>query len=88
LIKSGKSIIYPLIDRLIWFIVTLSISTKTTKWDFSAIKIVKTSNLMEDDFFCRLFDCLYIKKEIAEKYSINMIINDFCSMREQRRQLK
>jgi hypothetical protein len=43
---------YPLVDRLIRFILTLPVSTTTTKRAFSAMKIVKISlrNRIENDF--------------------------------------
>ena len=44
--------IYPLVDRLIRFILTLPVSTATTERAFSAMKIVKISlhNRIENDF--------------------------------------
>jgi hypothetical protein len=39
--KKRKNI-YPLVDKLIWLILTLPISTTTTERAFSAMKIVKT----------------------------------------------
>ena len=49
--KKEKNI-YPLVDRLIRFILTLPISTATTERAFSAMKIVKISlrNRIENDF--------------------------------------
>jgi hypothetical protein len=56
---------------------------------FSTMKIVKTRlrNRMEDDFLANYL-IVYIKKEIAERFTIDMIIDDFYSMKEQRAQLK
>jgi hypothetical protein len=53
------------------------------------MKIVKTKlcNRMEDDFFANYL-IVYIEKEIAEKFTIDMIIDDFYFMKEQRAQLK
>ena len=42
LVETEKSTIYPLIDKLIRLILTLPVSTATTKQVFSAMKIVKT----------------------------------------------
>jgi len=55
---------------------------------FSTMKIVKTRlrNRMEDDFLANYL-IVYIKK-IAEKFTIDMIIDDFYSIKEQRAQLK
>ncbi|XP_071917164.1 uncharacterized protein [Coffea arabica] len=53
LVKKRKSVIYPLIDRLV---LTLPVSTAITEWAFSIMKIIKTKlqNKMEDNF---LHDC-------------------------------
>ena len=50
---------------------------------FSAMKIVKTRlrNRMEDDFLANYL-IIYIEKEIVERFTIDMIINDFYSMKE------
>ncbi|KAF8393747.1 hypothetical protein HHK36_019945 [Tetracentron sinense] len=89
LVKKGKSIIYPLVDRLIRLVLTLPVSTATTERAFSAMKIVKTRlhNKMEDEF---LADTLVvnIEKEIAEKFTTESIIEDFYSMKERRAQLQ
>ncbi|XP_039040583.1 uncharacterized protein LOC120178876 [Hibiscus syriacus] len=52
LAKTKKSIIYPLLDQLVRLVLTLPVSTSTTEWAFSAMKLVKTHlrNKMEDDF--------------------------------------
>jgi len=89
LVETEKSTIYPLIDRLIRLILTLPVSTAITERDFSAMKIVKTRfrNQMEDDFFANYL-IVYIEKEIAEIFTIDMIIDDFYSIKERRAQLK
>ena len=57
---------------------TFPVSTTTTERAFSAMNIIKNRlhNKMEDDF---LMDSmiLYIKKEIAAKFGIELIIDDF-----------
>jgi len=60
-----------------------------TKRAFSMMKIVKTRlhNQMEDDFLANYL-IVYIEKEIAERFTIDMIINYFYFMKEQRAQLK
>jgi hypothetical protein len=80
--KKGKNI-YPLVDRLIRLILTLPISIATTERVFSAMKIVKTRfrNRMEDDFHANYL-IVYIVKEIVERFTIDMIIDYFCSMKE------
>ena len=63
LVETEKSIIYPLIDRLIQLIFILSISTLTTERAFSAMKIIKTRlrNQMNDDFLANYL-IVYIEK--------------------------
>jgi len=89
LVETEKSTIYPLINRLIQFILTLPVSTTTTERAFLVMKIVKTRlhNRMEDDFLANYL-IVYIEKEIAERFIIDMIIDDFYSMKERRVQLK
>ncbi|KAK8260428.1 hypothetical protein V6Z11_D13G120500 [Gossypium hirsutum] len=41
LVESGKSIMYPLVDKLICLILALPVSTASSKRAFSAMKIVK-----------------------------------------------
>nr|XP_027096340.1 uncharacterized protein LOC113716245 [Coffea arabica] len=87
LVKTRKSVIYSLVDRLIRFVLTLPVSTAITEWAFSIMKIIKTKlqNKMEDNF---LNDCLtvYIEKEVAKKFSSDSIIDEFSSMKERRTQ--
>jgi hypothetical protein len=64
-------------------------SVQPTERVFSAMKIVKIRlrNRMKDDFLANYL-IVYIEKEIAERFTINMIIDDFYSMKERRAQLK
>jgi hypothetical protein len=89
LVETEKSTIYPLINMLIRLILTLPVSTATTERAFLAMKIVKTRlrNQMEDDFLANYL-IVYIEKEITERFAIDMIIDDFYYMKEQRAQLK
>jgi len=89
LVETGKSTIYPLVYKLIQLILTLPVSTATTERAFSTMKIVKTRlrNRMENDFLANYL-IVYIEKEIAERFTIDMIIDDFYSMKERRAQLK
>ena len=81
----GKSKIYFLIDRLIRLVLTLSVSTATTKRAFSTIKLLKTRlrNRMEDELLADNM-IVYIKKEISRNFTIEMIINEFYSMKNHR----
>jgi len=49
------------------------------------MKIVKTRfhNRMEDDFLANYL-IVYIEKEIVERFKIDMIIDDFYSIKERR----
>ncbi|GAV70154.1 Dimer_Tnp_hAT domain-containing protein, partial [Cephalotus follicularis] len=85
LVKTGKLEIYYLIDRLLRLVLTPPVSTVTTERAFSAMKIIKTRlrSKMENDF---LTNCLvvYIEQAIAEKISIDKIIDDFYDMKKRR----
>ena len=87
--KTGKSLSYPLIDRLIRLVLTLPVSTATTERAFSAMKLVKTKlrNRMEDDFLASYL-ITYIEKEIASSFGIDSIIDAFNDMKERRVQLQ
>jgi len=60
-----------------------------TERAFSVMNIVKTRlcNRIDDDFLANYL-IVYIKKEIAERFTIDMIIDDFYFMKKQRAQLK
>jgi len=64
---------------------TLPISIATTERAFSEMKIVKTRlrNRMDDDFLANYL-IVYIVKEIVERFTIDMIIDDFYYMKERR----
>jgi len=81
--KKKRKNIYPLVDRLIRLVLTFPVSTTTTERAFSAMKIVKTRlcNRMEDDFLANYL-IVYIVKEIAERFIMNMIIDDFYFMKK------
>ena len=79
---SGKSNIYFLIDRLIRLVLTLPVSTATTERAFSAMKLLKIRlrNRMEDKFLTDNM-IVYIEKEIAGNFTIEMIMDEFYSMK-------
>jgi hypothetical protein len=87
LIKTEKSETYYLIDRLIRLVLTLPVPTATTEQAFSAMKIVKTRlhNKIEDEF---LTDNLvvYIEREISKSFNLDLILDDFVSLRTRRMQ--
>ncbi|KAF3337584.1 Zinc finger MYM-type protein 1 [Carex littledalei] len=78
LVESGKSAVYPLVDRLLRLTATLPVSTATTERAFSAMKLVKTAlrNKMGDEFL-RDYMLVYIEKEIANKITSDEIIAEF-----------
>jgi hypothetical protein len=53
LVRLGKNSIYLMADRLLRLVITLPISTKTTKRVFSAVKLAKTHTITKmGDGFC------------------------------------
>jgi len=87
LIETKKSERYSHIDRLIRLVLTLSVSTATTKRAFSAINVIKTRfrNKMDDEFLANsLF--VYIEREISESFNSDLILDNFVSPRTRRMQ--
>ena len=82
---SRKSKIYFLIDRLIRLVLTLPVSTATTKRAFSTMKLLKTRlcNRMEDELLVDNM-IVYIEKEIAGNLTVEMIMDEFYSMKNRR----
>ena len=80
-----KSKIYFLIDRLIRLMLTLPVSTATTERVFSVMKLLKTRlrNKMEDEFLVDNM-IVYTEKEIAGNFTIEMIMDEFYSMKNRR----
>ena len=82
---SGKSKIYFLIDRLIRLVLTFPVSTATTKRAFLAMKLLETRlrNRMEVEFLADNM-IVYIEKEIVGNFTIEMIMDEFYSMKNHR----
>ena len=82
---SRKSNIYFLIDRLIRLVLILPVSTSTTNRAFSAMKLLKTRlrNRMEDEFLADNM-IVYIENEIVGNFTIEMIMDEFYSMKNRR----
>ena len=74
-----------MIDRLVRLVLTLLVSTATTKRAFSAIKLLKTRlcNRMEDELSKNNM-ILYKEKEIAKNFTVEMIMVEFYSMKNRR----
>jgi hypothetical protein len=74
---------------LIRLVLTLPVSTATTKRAFSTIKLVKTRlrSRMEDEF---LRNCLitYIEKETTIQFATDKLIDDFDAIQTRRVALK
>ena len=73
-----------------WFFLKKNIdNSQPTERAFSMMKIVKKRlrNQMEDDFLANYL-IVYIEKKISERFIIDMIIDDFYSMKKRRTQLK
>ena len=83
---SGKSNIFFLIDRLIRLVLTIPISTATTERAFLVMKLSKTRlhNKMEDELLVDNI-IVYIKKEIVRNFTIEMIMDEFYSMKNRHR---
>ena len=64
---------------------TLPVSTAITERTFSAMKLLKKRlrNRMEDEFLADNM-IVYIEKEIAENFIIEMIMDEFYSMKNRR----
>ena len=82
---SGKSKFYHLIDRLVRLVLTLPVSTATAERAFLAMKLLKTRlrNRMEDELLADNM-IVYIEKEIAGNFTMEMIMDEFYSMKNHR----
>ena len=74
-----------MIDRLIRLVLTLPVSIATIERAFSAMKLLKTRfrNKMEDELLADNM-IIYIEKEIAGNFTIEMIMDEFYSMKNRR----
>ncbi|XP_028092674.1 zinc finger MYM-type protein 1-like [Camellia sinensis] len=89
LAKTKKSTSYPLIDRLIRLVLTLPVSTATSKRAFSVMKLIKSKlrNRIEDGFLASYL-ITYIEKDIARGFDVDSIIHAFGITKERQVQLK
>ena len=78
LTETNKSQHYHLIDRLIRLVLTLHVSTATTKRAFLAMKHVKIvlCNKIKEEFLADSM-MIYIKRELIEDIDSDMIIDEF-----------
>lgn len=84
-LETQKSKIHPLINRLLWLILTLPVLTTTTKIAFSTMKIGKTRLYSRMEYyFLTNYLIVYIEKQNDEVFTIDSIIDDFNSMKEKK----
>ena len=85
MVRTRKSEYYPLIYRVVKFVLTLSVSTATTERAVSAMNVIKTDirNKMEDEFLSDTM-MLFIERDIAVTISTDSIIDDFEDLKRQR----
>lgn len=88
LTQSERSKVYVMLTRLIRLVLTLPVSTVTTKLAFSAMKHVKIAfrNKMGDEFFV---DCLmlFIELDFINNIDVNSIIYEFYVLKSRPAQL-
>ncbi|KAL9666096.1 hypothetical protein QQ045_000418 [Rhodiola kirilowii] len=89
LVEADLAKLFPLVDRLIRLVLTLPVSTATTKRAFSAMKIIKTRlrNKMEDGYLsgCMM---LHIEKEYVDDIDSETVIDHFESIGDRRAQFR
>ncbi|XP_071738644.1 uncharacterized protein [Rutidosis leptorrhynchoides] len=85
LVETWKYKNFNMLYRLIRLILTLPISTATTERAFSGMKICKNRlrNKIFDDFLADNL-VVYIKREIAEKFDSESVIDDFKMLKGRR----
>jgi len=76
---------YHLIDRLIRLILTLPVFKTTTEREFPTIRLVKTRLHYKMDDFLADNLVVYKKKEIVMDFTIDMIMDEFYSIKDHRR---
>ncbi|XP_006356863.1 zinc finger MYM-type protein 1-like [Solanum tuberosum] len=88
LVKVKKHLNYPLVFRLIKFVLLLPVATTTVERAFWAMKLIKSElrNRMDDDF---LSSCMvpYVEKRIFNTISDESIMNRFQEMKTRRIEL-
>ena len=85
MVRTRKLEYYPLIYRVVKFVLTLLVSTATTEQAFSAMNVIKIDlrNKMEDEFFLDAM-MLFIERDIAATISTDSIIDDFEDLKRRR----
>lgn len=88
LVTSGKANMYLLVDISLQIVLTLHVSTTTSKRDFLAMKILKTSLKSNVYEFLGDYLLMYVKKKITETICVEEIINSFYFIKDRRAYLK
>jgi len=85
LVATGHHRTSNMIDRLLWLLLTLPVSTASAERVFSILKITKTRlrNKMEDEFLANNL-VVHIEGEIARDYSYEDIITDFQNLKKRK----
>ncbi|KAH6807824.1 hypothetical protein C2S51_028932 [Perilla frutescens var. frutescens] len=88
MVKSGKSLVFPLVYRMIELALVLPIATASVERVFSAMKIVKTDlrNRMADEWMNDIL-VVYIKRDMFLTIENKLILQRFQSMDTRRFQL-
>ncbi|XP_073137031.1 uncharacterized protein [Henckelia pumila] len=89
LARTTKSVIYPMIDRLVRLVLTLSVSTTTTERAFLGMKLIKTQlrNKMKNDLLANTM-VVYIERDIAFDIDTEFIINKFDVLKNRKIRLR
>jgi hypothetical protein len=78
LVKLGKDSSYPMVDKLLRLLLTLSMSTATTERAFSAMKFVKTCLWSKmGDAYLQDYLVVYIERELAAMICSDDIIKAY-----------
>jgi hypothetical protein len=82
---TGKTIMWPLVYRLLKLALVLPVATTTVERCFSGMKFVKTClhNRIGDDDMNYVLIC-YVEKEKMRKVNIDAIVCHFIEMRNRR----
>jgi hypothetical protein len=85
LVDTGPHRVCHLVDRLLWLLLTLPVSTASADRAFSSLKIIKTRlcNKMKDDFLANNM-LVHIEAEVMEDYSYEDIIDGFNDVKKRR----
>jgi hypothetical protein len=89
LVDIGLANDFNLISKLIWLVLTISISTLMTEQAFSFVKFIKNQlwNTIEDEFVVD-YMIIYIERDFAISIDSESIIEEFYSIKKYKAQLR